>query len=260
GEKPHVCGACGKSFAVLSNLQMHLAMHTGERPHACAECREAFACAELLERHRRLHATWAKSYMCSECGKAFRQFSDLSSLQQHRRIHTGERPHRCSECGRAFKQSGSLQRHQHIYKSQKLFVCGFVAVIFRHFKLYYSITGRFSVETQRPKCPHCCQSFLSESNLHSHTVHISSGSSVPHVYPECGELFTDPEEMQAHRVAHVAKRPHVCAECGEAFAWVSSLQQHRRIHTGERPHHCSECGRAFKQSGSLQRHQRIYRG
>lgn len=41
-------------------------------------------------------------------------FSENSHLQQHSRLHSGERPYKCTElnCGRTFIQLSNLQQHQ----------------------------------------------------------------------------------------------------------------------------------------------------
>lgn len=33
GEKPHVCGVCGKGFSTSSSLNTHRRIHSGEKPH-----------------------------------------------------------------------------------------------------------------------------------------------------------------------------------------------------------------------------------
>uniref|UniRef100_A0A8C8UL01 C2H2-type domain-containing protein n=2 Tax=Peromyscus maniculatus bairdii TaxID=230844 RepID=A0A8C8UL01_PERMB len=40
-----------------------------------------------------------KPYECNQCGKAF---ACASSLQIHKKTHSGERPLNCNQCGKAF--------------------------------------------------------------------------------------------------------------------------------------------------------------
>jgi KRAB domain-containing zinc finger protein len=54
--------------------------------------------------------------VCDQCGKSFRQKSDLI---QHQVVHTGERPYECSKCGKSFSQRSSFFQHQKCHTTGK---------------------------------------------------------------------------------------------------------------------------------------------
>ncbi|KAK3888527.1 hypothetical protein Pcinc_007383 [Petrolisthes cinctipes] len=62
----------------------------------CQVCGKIFDRPSLLKRHTRTHTG----------------FSTSSSLNTHRRIHSGEKPHQCSTCGKRFTASSNLYYHR----------------------------------------------------------------------------------------------------------------------------------------------------
>ncbi|XP_078741405.1 zinc finger E-box-binding homeobox 1-like [Lampetra fluviatilis] len=55
GERPFVCGVCGRAFAHPRNLPAHVRTHTGERPFVCGVCGRAFTQLGTLRRHEGKH-------------------------------------------------------------------------------------------------------------------------------------------------------------------------------------------------------------
>lgn len=63
----------------------------------------AFRQMSTLSQHRAIHST-ERPYICEICQKTFNRVSTLIS---HRKTHTGLKPHRCYLCSKAFHQKGN---------------------------------------------------------------------------------------------------------------------------------------------------------
>ena len=70
-----------------------------------------------------LYHTDDKPYSCSQCGRAFKE---LSTLQNHERIHSGERPFACETCGKSFRQRVSYLVHRWVIKWFSTSLSGYI--------------------------------------------------------------------------------------------------------------------------------------
>ena len=128
-EKRFQCPKCNKVFSepgrhtsCLGNKgrQIQGKQSQGRRFH-CEECNRSFASRQALNAHERRHAgTDERRFLCKFCGDRFYQFI---SLQNHTRLHTGEKPHCCETCGRRFGEVSSFRNHMRLHTGERPFLC-----------------------------------------------------------------------------------------------------------------------------------------
>ncbi|XP_015463049.3 zinc finger protein 500 isoform X1 [Astyanax mexicanus] len=133
-KKPHSCVNCGKSFARVGHLRVHMLTHKGKKPFSCLQCNKTFVHNFELKDHERQH-TGERPYVCGHCGKSFTR---LGNFKQHQNIHTQERLFNCNYCGMTFKRSTHLRvhlrRHSRAGKSCPCRQCGKTFVCVKQLK------------------------------------------------------------------------------------------------------------------------------
>ncbi|XP_069837129.1 oocyte zinc finger protein XlCOF7.1-like [Dendropsophus ebraccatus] len=166
--KVFTCSECGRHYKTISNLSMHMRMHTNERPFACLECGKCFTKKSILVDHHKVH-TGEKPFSCSDCGKCF---TKKSAVVEHQRSHTGERPFSCLECGKCFSRKSVLVEHQRIHSGKKPF-----------------------------SCSECKKSFTAKHHLERHQ--ITHTGEKPFSCSECGRCFTRKWLLERHLRTHM---------------------------------------------------------
>ena len=165
-----------------------------------------------------------RRFVCRFCCKKFAHFS---TLQNHVRTHTGDKPFQCKFCSRRFAQSGVLKAHLRTHTGEKPFVCMYCGKMF-------------------------AQSTTLTNHLRTHT------GQKPYVCHYCGKCFSQPSTLRKHELSHTKERPYSCKFCGKAFAQQSTLTNHMRSHTGQRPFKCHFCEKSFAQLSTIHRHLRLH--
>uniref|UniRef100_H2LZB0 Zinc finger and BTB domain-containing protein 41 n=1 Tax=Oryzias latipes TaxID=8090 RepID=H2LZB0_ORYLA len=254
------CSVCSKTFSRKPHLQEHMILHTQDRPFKCSFCDEYFKSRFARLKHQeKFHLG---PFPCEICG---RQFNDSGNKKRHIECtHGGTRKWTCFICGKSVRERTTLREHLRIHTGEKPHFCSICGQSFRH-SSSYRLHLRVHRDDKRYECNECGKTFIRHDHLTKHQK-IHSGEKT-HQCEECGKCFRRHDHLTVHyKSVHLGEKVwqkyktavHQCEVCKKEFKGKSSLEMHFRTHSGEKPHRCPECHQTFRIKKTLTKHMVIH--
>lgn len=169
-----MCDICKKTFSLKRSLRVHImSSHcTTSKTFKCDICNYSCISMSILKTHKNNVHPNEHRFICSECGKTFKQ---KNYLQIHMNTHTGEKPFECpfDDCSKRF--SGQSQRSEHI---------------------------RMHTGEKPFKCPACSHRFTYSVSLRRHKFSAHGIYTKKHPCPICEKIFPETLLLKKHMKNH----------------------------------------------------------
>uniref|UniRef100_A0A673A1X8 Zinc finger protein 407 n=1 Tax=Sphaeramia orbicularis TaxID=375764 RepID=A0A673A1X8_9TELE len=227
GSKPFMCKICNFATAQLGDARNHVKRHLGMREYKCdiyGLCDEEHLSTHLLGKH----GVGQRKERKFECGLCERSFSEKWALNNHMKLHSGEKPYKCEwpSCHYAFLNLSAMKDHYRTHTGEKSYLCdlcGFAGGT-RH-----ALTKHRRQHTgERPfKCKFCSFASTTQSHLSRHK-RVHTGEK-PYGCPWCDYRSNCAENIRKH-ILHTGKHEGVkmynCPKCSYATNSPSEFRNH----------------------------------
>ncbi|CRL05354.1 CLUMA_CG017962, isoform A [Clunio marinus] len=179
-------------------------------------------------------------FKCLQDGCSSR-FKSRSSLRDHQKVHSDERPYPCAFCSSAFKSSSNRSKHErgsHLKEYQK-----------RKLERENMRNGEFNSESSPPKKLKFMP--LQQASKVIIKTEATAAPKKPSVkgFPcrYCEKVLTRADNRDKHEATHKDYLAFDCGFCTMNFKTPEALKEHTKIHTD----------RKERRSASLQQHIKI---
>ncbi|XP_062582399.1 zinc finger protein 479-like [Saccostrea cucullata] len=214
--KEQKCNFCGKSYVLSSFLRLS---RSRNKRLACDKCLKTINLKSLLKKCQKKREP--ERFPCDVCGKILKR---KWKLEDHMRLHSGERPFPCETCGRRFYSQLARSRHMDIHNSSRKRLCEICGIFIK-----------WGSSLRLHQIRHRINDDLS-------TKERSDIANIPYVCEFCGKGFCKKSPYEKHKINKherrnkVKKTPDgrmICDTCGKSFSCSSTYRRHIALHTGK---------------------------
>ncbi|XP_053252634.1 zinc finger protein 407 [Podarcis raffonei] len=216
GSKPFKCKICHFATAQLGDARNHVKRHLGMREYKCHVCGVAFVMKKHLNTHllgkHGVGTPKERKFTCPLCD---RSFTEKWALNNHMKLHTGEKPYKCSwpTCHYSFLTVSAMKDHYRTHTGEKSFLC--------------DLCG-FAGGTRHALTKHRRQ----------HT------GEKPFKCDECNFASTTQSHLTRHKRVHTGEKPYRCPWCDYRSNCAENIRKHI-LHTGKhegvKMYNCPKC-------------------
>ncbi|KAM4705002.1 zinc finger protein 407 [Rhinophrynus dorsalis] len=216
GSKPFKCKICHFAAAQLGDARNHVKRHLGMREYKCHVCGVAFVMKKHLNTHllgkHGVGTPKERKFGCNLCDRSFRE---RWALNNHMKLHTGEKPFKCNwpTCHYSFLTASAMKDHYRTHTGEKSFLC--------------DLCG-FAGGTRHALTKHRRQ----------HT------GEKPFKCDECNFASTTQSHLTRHKRIHTGEKPYMCPWCDYRSNCAENVRKHI-LHTGKhegvKMYNCPKC-------------------